>query len=145
MSIYAYAIAALIIFLAGAGAAHRYDTGQYAIKENARLEQVREQEKAARATERAQANNVITAQNEARKRESVALAAASSARTELGRLRNTLSGNVGACTTTDSAGIQRTDPARELFGECAQALTDLAATADRLDSDRRTLMEAWPR
>ena len=90
MSIYAYAIAALIIFLAGAGAAHRYDTGQYAIKENARLEQVREQEKAARATERAQANNVITAQNEARKRESVALAAASNARTELGRLRSAL-------------------------------------------------------
>ena len=87
MSIWAYAIAALIIFLSGAGAAHKYDMGQFAIKENARIEQVREQERANRATERAQANNVIIAQNEARKRESVALAAASGARTELVRLR----------------------------------------------------------
>lgn len=71
---------------------------------------------------------------------------ADSARTELDRLRHTLAtspADPGANTCT--ATPDRADPARELLGHCAGALTDLAATADRLHSDRMTLLDAWPR
>lgn len=71
---------------------------------------------------------------------------ADSARTELDRLRNTLATSPtdpGANTCTAPA--DRADPARELLGHCAGALTDLAATADRLNADRLTLLDAWPR
>lgn len=68
------------------------------------------------------------------------------ARTELERLRDTLAtrptdAGANTCTTTPD----RADPARELLGQCAGALTDLAATADRLNADRLTLLDAWPR
>lgn len=145
MSIWAYAIAALMIFVAGAGAAHKWDVGQFAIKENARLELVREQERASRATERQQATTVQEAVNESRKREIKARADASGAQSQLGRLRDTIA--LGPRSAASAAGscAERTDPARELLGQCAAALTDLAAVADRLDSDRRTLMQAWPK
>lgn len=71
---------------------------------------------------------------------------ADSARTELDRLRHTLATSpadpsANTCTATPD----RADPARELLGQCAGALTDLAATADRLNADRLTLLDAWPR
>ncbi len=71
---------------------------------------------------------------------------ADSARTELDRLRHTLAtGPTDPGPNTCAAGPDRTDPARELLGQCAGALTDLAATADRLNADRLTLLDAWPR
>lgn len=71
---------------------------------------------------------------------------ADSARTELDRLRHTLAASptdpgANTCTATPD----RADPTRELLGHCAGALADLAATADRLNADRLTLLEAWPR
>lgn len=71
---------------------------------------------------------------------------ADSARTELDRLRHAIATNpsdpgANTCTATPD----RADPARELLGHCAGALTDLAATADRLNADRLTLLDAWPR
>jgi hypothetical protein len=71
---------------------------------------------------------------------------ADSARTELDRLRDAIATSpthTGA--NTCPAATDRTDPARELLGQCAAALTDLAQTADRLHADRMTLWDAWPR
>lgn len=71
---------------------------------------------------------------------------ADGARSELDRLRHTLAtspADPGANTCT--AGPDRADLARELLGQCAGALTELAATADRLHTDRMTLWDAWPR
>lgn len=71
---------------------------------------------------------------------------ADSARTELDRLRHTLATSPAeAGANTCAATPDRADPARELLGHCAGALTDLAATADRLNADRLTLLDAWPR
>ena len=145
MSLLAQAIIAAIIFAAGAAGGIKWHAGQDAIKENARLELVREQERANRATERAQATNVITAQNDARKRESLALAAASGARTELGRLRDALAIRPEPASVADGSCVVRADPARELFNQCAEALAELAGKADRLNSDRITLRDAWPK
>lgn len=71
---------------------------------------------------------------------------ADSARTELDRLRHALAtspADPGA--NTCAATPDRADTVRELFGQCAGALADLAATADRLNADRLTLLDAWPR
>jgi hypothetical protein len=68
------------------------------------------------------------------------------ARTELDRLRNAINASApdpGANTCT--APTDRASPVGELFSHCAAALTDLAATADRLNTDRLTLLDAWPR
>lgn len=145
MSIWTYAIAALVIFVAGAGAAHKWDVGQFAIKENARLELVREQERAHRATERAQATQVQEAINASRTREISARAAAFGARDELGRLRNAIAIPARSASAATGACPVGVDPARELLGECAAALADLAGKADRHASDALMLQQAWPR
>jgi hypothetical protein len=84
--------------------------------------------------------------SQAAKRAQIHRADAAGARTELDRLRDTIAtrpADAGANTCT--APSARTDPAPELLAECAAALADLAATADRLHSDRMTLWDAWPR
>lgn len=71
---------------------------------------------------------------------------ADGARAELDRLRQTLpavTAESGA--NTIPATPDRADPARELLGICAGALTEMAGTADRLNADRLTLLDAWPR
>lgn len=140
------AIALALVFAAGAFAMHRYDLGQEAIRENARLEQVRIQAAAHRADERRQSTQVIGAINASRIRESKAIADASGARTALASLRDSLAA-IRADLPKSAAcpGVERADIAAELFGQCAAALTDLGAKADRLDSDRRTLTDAWPK
>ena len=143
LAIQAIAAAALAVGAFGAGV--KWSNGQHAIAEVARQETVRIQAAAHRATERQQATQVQEATNASRKREILARADAVGARSALDSLRSALGSNVGACTATDSAGVVRADPARELLSECGQALTELAATADRLDSDRRTLIDAWPK
>lgn len=71
---------------------------------------------------------------------------ADSARTELDRLRHTLATSpAGPGANTCAATPDRANPARELLSHCAGALADLAATADRLNADRLTLLDAWPR
>ena len=70
---------------------------------------------------------------------------ADSARTELDRLRLALTSPADPGSNTCTATPDRADPVRELLSECAGALVDLAATADRLNNDRLTLLDAWPR
>jgi hypothetical protein len=71
---------------------------------------------------------------------------ADGARTELDRLRHTLATSpADPGPNTCAAPPDRTDPARELLAQCAGALAELAATADRLHTDRLTLLDAWPR
>jgi hypothetical protein len=71
---------------------------------------------------------------------------ADSARTELDRLRHTLATSpTDPGSNTCAAPDDRAATAPKLLAECAGALTDLAATADRLNADRLTLLDAWPR
>ena len=112
----------------------------------AQLEAVNTAVREARATESRRFTNVQEAQNAATKRAQIARADADRARSELDRLRNDISatrGGVpgespGACTV-------RADATGELLAQCAGAYQGLAEVADRLDSDRRTLIEAWPK
>ncbi len=67
-----------------------------------------------------------------------AATAATDADTELGRLRDTLAERDRELASSDSAASARVNGGarleRELLGHCAQALTDLAAEADRLEA-----------
>lgn len=73
-------------------------------------------------------------------------AAAGAARRTADGLRDTLySFRSSLPSLAPAAVIERADTAAELFGQCAGALTDLAAKADAHASDALMLREAWPR
>ena len=148
--IYTHAAAALLgASIAAVGAYKVQDwryTGQINQIRAAQAEAVNTATREARAQESARFKGVQDAQAAAQTRAQVARRDADRARSELDRLRNDISatrGGVpgespGACTV-------RADSAGELLAQCAGAYQGLAEVADRLDSDRRTLIEAWPK
>ena len=148
--LYTHAAAALLgASIAAVGAwqvqSWRY-TGQINQIKAAQAEAVNTATREARAQESARFKGVQDAQAAAQTRAIAAHRDADAARGELDRMRDTLSatrGGVpgespGACTV-------RADSAGELLAQCAGAYQGLAEVADRLDSDRRTLIEAWPK
>ena len=143
----AAAILAALIAFAGGWKVQGWRLGEQINQiKAAQLEAVNAATREARATESRRFTHVQEAQNAATKRAQIARADADRARSELDRLRNDISatrGGVpgespGACTV-------RADAAGELLAQCAGAYQGLAEVADRLDSDRRTLIEAWPK
>jgi hypothetical protein len=61
-------------------------------------------------------------------------------------MRDTLSATRGGVPGESTAACtQRADAAADVLAQCAGAYQGLAEVADRLDSDRRTLIEAWPK
>jgi hypothetical protein len=100
----------------------------------------------ARTQEAARFSKVQEAQNAAAKRAQVAQADAASARTELDRLRNTITAAAG-CLPGDSpaACSQRTDATRLVLAECAGALVEMAGHADGQASTVKLLQDAWPK
>ena len=148
--IYTHAAAALLgASIAAVGAYKVQDwryTGQINQIKAAQAEAVNTATREARAQESARFKGVQDAQAAAQTRAIAARRDADAARGELDRMRDTLSatrGGVpgespGACTV-------RADSAGELLAQCAGAYQGLAEVADRLDSDRRTLIEAWPK
>ena len=145
MSILAQMVIAISLLVAGFGAGVKWHAGQDAIKENARLELVREQARASRALEQQQSKQVIGAINAARKRETVARSAAADARSELERLRDDLAA-IRPNLSSDSldACRKRADTLAAVFGECSATLEGMAGKADRHASDTLTLEQAWP-
>ena len=100
----------------------------------------------ARRFEAARNRNVIEAQNAATKRAQAATAAAASAHGELDRLRSDLAASAGRASGESAASCTvRADTAGELLGSCAAEYLELASKADRIENDRRALIEAWPR
>lgn len=103
-------------------------------------------DKAARAKEQTYTKQLEEARNEATKREAklrtdaaVARRSADGLRGDLEELRRQLPDLAAdACR-------QRADTLAELFGSCTEDYRGLAETADRLNSDRQTLMDAWPK
>ena len=146
MSIAAKLILLLGMFLAGAAVAHRYDMGQNAIKENARLELVREQEKANRATERQQSTQVVEALNASKKRAHDAQVAAGAADSAAGRLRD------------DIADLQRRLPQAShdacrsnaatlgtVLNSCIAEYGSMARDAQGHADDSVMYQQAWPK
>jgi chromosome segregation ATPase len=100
----------------------------------------------ARAKENALQEQKDEAQRKADEREKKLTADAIAARAAAGRL----SGDLAALRRdlpklTEQAVRQYADTASVVFGECAARYTELAEQADRIDSDRQTLEQAWPK
>lgn len=95
------------------------------------------------AAEKANQLKQIEAQNAKSKRQAINQTAAANTRAELYSLRNAT--NAYIAKTTPSTCNVRTETLAVVFGSCADALTELAAKADRLESDRQLLLDSWPR
>jgi Tfp pilus assembly protein PilE len=135
------AIAALLLGLA-AGCWKLYHTGYQAgvnATQATYQAQALEAERQARATERAKTIAVNSVQVKHEQTKQTAAAAAAAADTELDRLRALLATPTPAPqpTTPDPTTTARTDDAtraRAVVGQCASALTSMAATADALEA-----------
>ena len=119
---------------------------QIATIKAAQIEAVNAATREARATESRRFKEVQDAQANATKRAQVARADSAAAHSELSRLRDAIAARP-VCVPGDTASASDvgTDTAGVVLAECGQALTDLAATADRLHADRLMLLESWPR
>jgi hypothetical protein len=88
------------------------------------------------------------AEEDARKRQVALAADAANARTELDRLRATVSAQtpagLRASGTNLAPGLDYADPYPELFLQCVDRYAAVAANADGHASDVKTLMAAWP-
>ena len=148
--IYTHAAAALLgASIAAVGAYKVQDwryTGQINQIRAAQAEAVNTATREARAQESARFKGVQDAQAAAQTRAQVARRDADRARSELDRMRDTLSATRGGVPGESTAACtQRADAAADVLSQCATAYLDLAAIADRHASDARTLIEAWPK
>jgi len=150
MVIYSHVAAAIAgAILAAASTWHiqawRYDTQIDGIKAHHAAESAKAQADV-RAQELAFNQRLQDAQNAATKRETKLRADAAAARRTADGLRLTLydfrASLPGAST---AALIARADTAAELLGTCADEYRSVAEAADRIASDRQTLIDAWPK
>ena len=81
----------------------------------------------------------------ARARQSDLARDAAGARDDLERVRNASTEALLLSGHSHAACIDRATALKDVFDQCSGAFTGLAATADRLNSDRQTLTEAWPK
>ena len=99
----------------------------------------------ARATEKALSDKLQEAQNNATKRENKLRNDAAAARSTADGLRDTIySIRADLPSYSQSAAAKTADTAAELLGVCADEYRSVAEAADRIASDRQTLIEAWP-
>ena len=99
-----------------------------------------------RARELAFNQRLKDAQDEAAKRETKLRSDAAAARRTVDGLRGTLyEFRASLPGATHSAIVARADTAAELLGACVNEYRSVAEAADRIASDRQTLIDAWPR
>lgn len=99
----------------------------------------------ARAKEQTWKFQLSEAQNEAVQRETKLRGDAATARAAADSLRHDLAAIRQLPGDTSPASSDRTGIITDLFSECIGQYQGLAETADRLASDRQTLMDAWPK
>ena len=148
--IYTHAAAALLgASIAAVGAYKVQDwryTGQINQIKAAQAEAVNTATREARAQESARFKGVQDAQAAAQTRAQVARRDADRARSELDRMRDTLSATRGGVPGESTAACtQRADAAADVLAQCGAAYLSMAGIADRHANDARTLIEAWPK
>ena len=112
----------------------------------AQLEAVNTAVRDARAQESARFKGVQDAQAAAQTRAQVARRDADRARSELDRMRDTLSATRGGVPGESTAACAvRADAGADVLAQCAAAYLSMAGIADRHANDARTLIEAWPK
>lgn len=136
---------AAVIAAIGFGGGWQLQSWRYGAKEAQYAEQKLAQIQQSAAADIRRLDNTITAQRAATARSVALRGDLDSALSELERLRLALASSVPG--TGDAAGscAVRADPARELFLGCAAALVEMGGIADRINSDRQTLIDAFPK
>ncbi len=124
--------------------AWRYDTQISSIQAKHARESAKA-EAATRAQEASFNQRLQDAQNAATKRETKLRVDADAARRTVDGLRGTLYNfRASLPNAATAAVIARADTAAELLGTCADEYRSVAEAADRIASDRQTLIDAWP-
>ncbi len=119
---------------------------QIADIERASAEASAKAQAAARAAEQSFALQLQKAQDESAKRETKLRADVADARRSVDGLRGTLYNfRASLPNAAPAAVIARADTAAELLGTCADEYRSVAEAADRIASDRQTLIDAWPK
>lgn len=106
--------------------------------ENHRITLAREQEREISRLEQARSLQVLTAQNDARKRESQLRADASTAKSAVDSLRSALHGVVQAARADPGVCPDTAATTAELFADSVEAYRELAEICDRHVSDLKT-------
>lgn len=146
MSLYAYGAASLLALVLLAGSHWKaYSAGKSEVRTEW-LDAQSQFQAEARAKEAALSAKLNEARNAATKREtklrSDAAGASHSAdrlRDELANIRNSLP------ELAADAAHNRADTLAIVLGECTVAYRTMAEQADRISSDRQTLVDAWPK
>lgn len=88
---------------------------------------------------------VDTAQRLARQRQSDLAIADARNRDVLIRLSHAADSALRDAHSSHTACITRASAFSDIFGSCSKQLTDLGKEADRIASDKQTLIEGWPK
>lgn len=150
MPLYTYAATAVVavaLGFAGGWKTQGWRLGeQIADIERASAEASAKAQAAARADEQSFALQLQKAQDESAKRETKLRADVADARRSVDGLRGTLYNfRASLPNAAPAAVIARADTAAELLGTCADEYRSVAEAADRIASDRQTLIDAWPK
>ena len=144
--IYTYVLATIVSAALSGWGVWNVQEWRYGNKEAERIAQVLEDNRLNRVEEQKQSKTVIGAINEARKRETTARDDAAGALSERDKLRDDLDKlKSDLPSLTADACRERADTLNQLLDQCSGAYQGMASKADRHNSDRLTLEQAWPK
>lgn len=138
------AVIAATAFAGGFGTAWKIQAGNINAKEAAHAKQELANVQQSAASDIRRLDNAITAQNAATTRSVALRRDRDSALTELGRLRLAVNSAVHTANTDPVACPERAAALGYVLTELGRAGAELAEKADRINSDRQTLIDAWP-
>jgi hypothetical protein len=90
-------------------------------------------------------DNVIAAQNAQAARNMVLIRDASGSRSALVSLHASADQALRDAAASHDACLGRAGALGDVFSQCSEVLQGMAATCDRITSDRKTLIDAWPK
>ena len=138
-------ISAALAAAIGFGSAWQIQTWRNLDAENNRLEQAASQEQELRRMESQRSIQVISAQNNAVKRESKLRLDAATAESAADSLRAQSTGALLAARADHDACIERTVAFDLVLAQCVTEYQHLGEVADRHASDIQMMQEAWPK
>ena len=138
------AVIAATAFAGGFGTAWKIQAGNINAKEAAHAKQELANVQQSAASDIRRLDNAITAQNAATARAVGLRRDRDSALTELGRLRLAVNSAVHTANTDPVACPERAAAIGDVLTELGRAGAELAEKADRINSDRQTLIDSWP-
>ena len=139
------AVIAATAFAGGFGTAWKIQAGNINAREAQHAKQELANVRSSAASDIRRLDNTIAAQNAATARAVALRRDRDSALTELGRLRLAVNSAVQTASTSPATCPDRAAALGDVLTELGRAGAELAEKADRINSDRQTLIDAWPK